>query len=247
MKEKIYTIPVTDAYMENTACPLCFLRQNIEKSTLDYYLGPSLMEPDVRVETNKTGFCGAHLDKMYATEINRLGLALMLHTHLQDISKDSEPDLRNLPPEPGSVFRGRDKDYKKKLELLADRLDRRAESCIICDKIAFTMDRYLEVLLWMFFEQEGFRELFEKKKGCCLPHFADILRAAGKHLNQNQAAIFLRVLMDLQIEGTQELIKDVEWFTLKFDYRNKDKPWGQSKDSIPRAISYLGGKDCEQS
>ena len=84
MKEKIYMIPVNDAYRSTQGCPLCQLKRTVESSSLDYFLGPSLMEPDVRVSTNTTGFCGQHLKKMYGKEINRLGLGLMLHTHMQD-------------------------------------------------------------------------------------------------------------------------------------------------------------------
>ena len=41
------------------------------------------------------------------------------------------------------------------------------------------------------------------------------------------------------------MIKDVEWFTLKFDYRNQSKPWGNSKDAVPRAIALLGGEPAD--
>ena len=42
--------------------------------------------------------------------------------------------------------------------------------------------------------------------------------------------------------GMDEMIKDIEWFTLKFDYRNKDKSWGNSKTAIPMAISLLSNE-----
>lgn len=239
MKEKIYTIPVNDAYRSVSACPLCDLAANIEKSSLDYYLGASLMEPDVRQSTNSTGFCGQHLSKMYAAEINRLGLGLMLHTHLLDLKKDVGEDLANAAPAPGSFFKGRDRDYKKNLESLADRIEGRADSCIICDKISSTMDRYLDVLLWMFFEDPAFRVMFESKNNHCLHHTAFLLRGAARHLSQTQANEFVRVLARQQNMGLDEMITDIEWFTLKFDYRNKDKPWGNSKNAIPRAISLL--------
>ena len=55
--EKIYMIPVNDAYGAADGCPLCQLRDKAEQNYLEYYLGPSLMEPDTRKITNKTGFC----------------------------------------------------------------------------------------------------------------------------------------------------------------------------------------------
>ena len=39
----------------------------------------------------------------------------------------------------------------------------------------------------------------------------------------------------------QRIEAEVEWFTKKFDYRNKDADWGNSKDAIPRSIEKLTG------
>ena len=239
MKEKIYTIPVNDAYRSASACPLCDLAAQVENNSVDYYLGASLMEPDVRKSTNTTGFCGHHLTRMYNTEKNRLGLGLMLHTHLLDLRKDVGDTLSHAAPSPGTFLKGRDRDYKKNLESIADRIEGRANSCIICDKISYTMDRYLDVLLWMFFEDAGFRSLFMSKNNHCLHHTAFLLRGAGRHLSQTQANEFVRTLSEQQNKGFDEMIADIEWFTRKFDYRNKDKPWGSSKTAIPRAISLL--------
>ena len=242
MKEKIYTIPVNDAYRSVTGCPLCELAAQVEKSSLDYYLGASLMEPDVRTSTNSTGFCGQHLSKMYNMEIKRLGLGLMLHTHMIDLKKDIGTALSAAAPPPGSFLKGRDRDYKKNLDKLADRIESRADSCIICDKISTTMDRYLDVLLWMYFEDSAFKAVFISKNNHCLHHAALLLRGAARHLSQTQANEFVQVLARQENMGFDEMIADIEWFTLKFDYRNKDKPWGNSKTAIPRAISLLSDK-----
>ncbi|MDD3959718.1 MAG: ABC transporter substrate-binding protein [Clostridiaceae bacterium] len=243
MKEKIYTIPVNDAYRSDTACPLCKLRADVEKSTLDFYLGASLMEPDTRVATNKLGFCRDHLSKMYGREINRLGVGLMLHTHMKQLRSDLEVPVGKACPDKRTLLRGRDGDYGKRLTELACLLEKRAADCIVCDKIAFTMDRYLDVLLWMYFEDEAFREAFVAKKGHCVEHLAFLLRGAAKYLNQNQCSEFVGVLLAMHREAFDKLIDDVEWFTLKFDYRNKDKPWGDSKDAIPRAMNMLTGEE----
>ena len=50
--EKIYMIPVNDAYNGTEECPFCFLKNKSENDYLEYYLGPSLMEPDTRKITN---------------------------------------------------------------------------------------------------------------------------------------------------------------------------------------------------
>ncbi|MBN1892358.1 MAG: ABC transporter substrate-binding protein [Clostridiales bacterium] len=242
MKETIYTIPVNDAYRSECACPLCKLHSDIERSTIDFYLGASLMEPDTRVATNTLGFCREHLRMMYGREINRLGIGLMIHTHMKQLRSDFEDPIRNACPDKRTLLRGRDADYKKRLSELANRLEKRVGDCIICDKIAFTMDRYLDVLLWMFFEDDDFRKAFSAKKSHCMEHTAFLLRGAGKHLNQNQCSEFVGELLAMHREAFDRLIDDVEWFTLKFDYKNKDKPWGNSKDAIPRAMNMLTGE-----
>jgi hypothetical protein len=37
----------------------------------------------------------------------------------------------------------------------------------------------------------------------------------------------------------KEMEDGLEWFTNKFDYRNADAPWKNSKDALPRAMGML--------
>lgn len=82
MKEQLFTIPVNDAFRTDCECPVCKLYADLEKESIDFVMGPSYMEDDVRMETNETGFCSHHIQQMYQYQ-NRLGLALMLHTHMK--------------------------------------------------------------------------------------------------------------------------------------------------------------------
>lgn len=243
MKEKIYTIPVNDAYQSGCACPLCRLEADVEKSTLEYFLGASLMEPDTRIATNQSGFCHEHFKKMYAAEINRLGLGLMLHTHMCQVKSDLSPSLCALAPNGRTLLKGRDGDYKKRLEDMANAFSQKVDSCIVCDKVEFTMARYLDVIFWMYFEDEAFKTAFSCVKAHCMKHMAFLLRGAAKHLSQNKAAVFVPDLVAAYQAGFDEMTEDVHRFTLKFDYRNKDMPWGNSKDAIPRSMDLLTGAD----
>ena len=49
------------------------------------------------------------------------------------------------------------------------------------------------------------------------------------------------MLCDLQKQNLERIEKEIEWFTLKFDYRNQSKPWGNSQDSVERTINKLRG------
>ncbi len=86
MRESILTIPVTDIFEPKCGCPICRLRDTLEQRTVEYIMGAAMMEPDVRMETNKLGFCKTHFEQMRACK-NRLSLALMLQSHLQDMQK----------------------------------------------------------------------------------------------------------------------------------------------------------------
>lgn len=237
--ETIYTIPVNDAYNSESECPLCILRQRAEDNELDYYLGPSLMEPDTRKVTNKTGFCPDHMAKLNKRVTNRLGLALVIHTHLLDYDEDITEELLEAAPAKAGLIRGRSSDYKAVLKDLADRIDKRTASCPVCDKMNKTIERYNEVIMHMFSHDAGFKQKFLNTKSHCLPHTAALLRTAASKLSQNDAAEFVTALAEGNNAYFKELEKDVEWFTQKFDYRNKDKSWGNSKNAIQRSMRFL--------
>ena len=88
--ERIFTIPVNEAFDDSrehreVGCPLCSLYRKLEEDELSLILGASMMEPDIRVRTNREGFCPTHFTAMLKRK-NRLGLALMLESHLNELS-----------------------------------------------------------------------------------------------------------------------------------------------------------------
>jgi hypothetical protein len=243
MKEKIYTIPVNDAFDSKNGCPLCTLEKKLNNQLLDYYLGPSLMEPDVRKSTNEKGFCRDHLEQLYNCNMNRLGLGLMLHTHMNDLIGDIGSELaQGISSSKKKLFQHKQDDYRKILAFAADKIDQRANSCVICDRIEETMDRYMEVLFYLYFADLAFKVKFDHVDGFCLPHLASLLRGAGRYLNHKQAVSFISALTDVQKRSLEKIRDDVEWFTLKFDYRNHSKSWKNSKDALPRSIRQLRGR-----
>ncbi len=87
MKEQLYTIPVNDAFQSGCECPLCKMKKELEQNAIEYTLGPSYMEDDNRAMTDETGFCEKHIQDLYQQK-NRLGLALILSTHMSKVTKD---------------------------------------------------------------------------------------------------------------------------------------------------------------
>ena len=83
MRYHIDTIPVWDAAKIDGECLLCALQRRVELQQIEYSLGASVMEPDVRIQVNKKGFC-QHNQRMLFKGDNRLGHALMLESHLTE-------------------------------------------------------------------------------------------------------------------------------------------------------------------
>ena len=81
MKETIYTIPLNDAFHAEDECPFCYLERDAEQHALEFILGSqaSYMEDDIRMETDKMGFCRHHYKMMYDYG-NRLGWLIAQHT-----------------------------------------------------------------------------------------------------------------------------------------------------------------------
>ena len=230
MKEKIYTIPVNDAFDLDCECPICELERKTENDTLEFLLGPSMMEDDMRVKTNEEGFCNRHFKKMYDKQ-NRLSLALILETHI-------ERSLEKLKKSnPGKSI---NKNKKKSLKF-SDVSKSIASSYILCTRLEFFMDKYIYVIFHLLKNDSAFKKKFKEKKGFCLNHTTLLLNESQKYLPQKEYEDFVKIVYNMQIENFERLKEEVNWFTKKFDYRFKDEPWKNSKDSIKRSIEKLSG------
>ena len=87
MKEKIFTISVNDAFDSGCECPVCYMKRELENAAVEYTMGPSYMEDDIRAKTDELGFCEKHIKDVYNCE-NRLGFALVMKTHMDRVIAD---------------------------------------------------------------------------------------------------------------------------------------------------------------
>ena len=68
-----------------------------------------------------------------------------------------------------------------------------------------------------------------------------MLDLAQKTLPAAQADTFANAVAAVELPNLERLSKELEWFTLKYDFRNADKPWGNSRDAVERSINKLMG------
>ena len=240
MKEKIYTIPVNEAYDTDCECPLCFLEKQLETEAVDYALGAAMMEPDYRVESNEIGYCNKHFSQMFSRP-NKLALALVLDTHLEEIRKKLKKHEKSMKsPSKTSIFK---KKSEKALAVTAE-LDKIEGGCMVCKKINATMERYIDVLLYMWAKEEGFKNKFDKSKGVCLKHLNMLIQGAPKSLDDKNSSEFIASLYQKELSELERIQEDIHKFTLKFDYRNADMEWGTAKDAPIRTIEKIVG-NCD--
>ncbi len=229
--EKIYTIPVNEAFEASRddhacGCPFCTLYRKLEENELDLILGASMMEPDVRIKTNELGFCKTHYDMMFVRK-NRLGMALMLESHLDKLREETKAS-------PLAALKGVGVETSKRLEKLES-------DCYVCGRIDFSLSKMFETAVLLWEQDPEFRKKLAAQPYICLPHYRMFVEFGRKGLPKKKFGDFYKEVSAVVESYFDELRGDVSWFCKKFDYRYDAEPWYNSKDAVERAIKFLSG------
>lgn len=234
MRESILTIPISEIFEPECGCPICRMRDMLEKRTVEYIMGAAMMEPDVRIETNRQGFCREHFSMMQKQK-NRLSLALMLQTHLEEQSKALSM---------GKIQGEQKKTLFSKVSRESADMTKATDSCFVCGKVQWGMERLMKTLFEMYCH-EDFRALFNNQEYLCLPHYRLLGKIAPDYLKKEKLPSFLKDIENLAKKHLDLLYEDVSKYCSMYDYRNtgKEADWGNSKDSIERAILFLTSRE----
>lgn len=227
MRDSILAIPISEILEPREGCPICRMRDMLEQRTVEYIMGAAMMEPDVRIETNRAGFCHTHFQQMMKQK-NRLSLALMLQTHLEEVDRQLFSRKKLFEP----------KNARKA------KLSQINESCFVCEKVDWGMER----LMRTFFEMSShsdIKQLLSEQEYICLPHFDLLQSLAPAYLQKYELDSFNKLISSLTENYIAVLYKDVSQYCSMYDYRNtgKDADWGNSRDSIERAVKFLVSRD----
>ncbi|MDD3193105.1 MAG: DUF6062 family protein [Oscillospiraceae bacterium] len=220
MKDSIYTIPLSEVFEPKEGCPICRLRNILEDRCLDYIMGAAMMEPDIRIETNQAGFCFDHFQRMLKAK-NRLSLALMLESHLAHVAENGLP----APQAKSGLFKKAGGVEKKR-------------SCFVCSEVDRVLDQMLHTLLHLWEKEESFRALYGQQPVICLEHCRQLTVLAAAEMGK-KAAPFIEETRRITQGYLSALQADVTHFCRMYDYRSKGQDWGNSRDSIERAVWFL--------
>ena len=226
--EQNYTIPINEAFEASRnrpacGCPLCALYRRLEENELDLILGASMMEPDVRIRTNKEGFCRLHYDMMFVRK-NRLGMALTMQSHLDELKNE----LHN-----GGFLKAADGSGPRK------RISRLEESCYVCNRISFHFSHMAENIIYLWDKDPDFPAKLNAQPYFCLPHYRLLLEYGQLRLPKKKVPEFAAACAKVVETYLDTLRGDIDWFCKKFDYRYEEEPWYNSKDAVERTIRFL--------
>ncbi len=224
--ESIYTIPVNDAFDRTDGCPFCAMYDKLEENELDLILGASMMEPDIRIQTNSMGFCPQHYQMMYEGK-NRLSLALMLESHLDTVKKELKQGV--------SLFGNKPSRASDKASAIND-------NCYVCNRIQTHLNKMIETACILWNSDEDFKKKFSAQPYFCLRHYEKMMRVAPVFVDRKKLNEFYKIAETIQLSYLTALREDVSFFCKKFDYRYQDEPWGTAKDSVERTIALLNGR-----
>ena len=225
--EQIYTIPVNEAFEASAAdkscgCPFCALYNKLEDNELDLILGASMMEPDVRIQTNKEGYCRTHYDMMFVRK-NRLGMALTLESHLTELRAEIKDS---------GLFCAAGANAEKRIGALEG-------SCYVCRRIEFNFSHMIETAVLLWDTDDEFKKKLDAQPYFCLPHYRALLSTGRDRLGKKKFPEFQKACARIVNGYAEKLENDVSWFCKKFDYRYDQEPWYDSKDAVERAIKFL--------
>lgn len=213
---------IKEKFKEPCECPLCAIRKKVEENLLYEFLNDAVMEETTRLKVNEKGFCEKHFDMLYKRQ-NKLSLALQIGTRTDEIM--------SLFSSPKSV---------KAAKKLSEKITAASRSCIICELLDESMEKYYKTIAQMFTKEKDFAETIKNTKGFCLPHYAKLLEYA------NSAGLKSKEYMSLLAETEKEkftaIKKDLKTFCDKHDYRNAYMPLGDAETALPRMRVKLYGE-----
>ena len=208
-----------DAVRNAAGCPLCDIEASSVRRYFESLLHESVNDPGVREALIRSrGYCQRHAHYLRGHG-NGLGIAILYQDQIKLF-------LRSLDV----------------LETIASKVTpkgmhtrrQRAEACPACRTQNDCRSRYGSTLIDWLHDQE-MRSALDASRGFCVPHFLALLDMPM----DTKARTFL---IEMQRERMTSLLRELEEFHRKHDYRFSHEGYGSESDSWSRAIRMMVGE-----
>lgn len=244
MKYELEKAVVVEVFKIKSECPFCLLRQSAEERSIRYFTGNSVMAHETRLKVNKSGFCREHWLMIYQ-KAEALFTAFLTHTHLKEFQKNWNSSYEEMEKELTRQEKKKSllpaKEFKKLARKINSDFDKVRASCLVCNQLQEHLMHYYYTAVILWKKDPSFQGLFQNSRGFCLEHFQGLLAMADEILLGQNFVDFFQLLIKLQDKSFSRLEREIWWFTQKFDQKNASKPWGSSKDALPRILNKICG------
>jgi hypothetical protein len=247
MKYEIDTIPVWDALKAGSECPLCLLEKRSRQAAVRYYLGPSVMVPEVRVTVNETGFSPENL-RLLAKDPNKLGLALVSHTRLKSLRAQIRAKAKGLQSEAAKAAAkgpleglGAKKALSEHLARFVDYLRDQERQCLIEEKVKQDLGRYAFTLVHLWNQDRDFQSAWAASPGTCLHHAPGLLEMAAQQLGTGPLGRFTGEFLEILDRNLARVEQDVLAFTQTFDSTQSHEIIGVPQGALDRCLQKVAG------
>jgi hypothetical protein len=231
---KLEISKVHDAYGRGGECPFCELTEAAESTYLKSFQHSRVMEPNVRVQTNMAGFCPGHYRKLYDGE-NKLGLGLVVHTHLQHVAPRIGAALDAL----AKAVDGR--RPREQLTAAAAPIAALADSCFICDLLTTDTERYAFTVLYLWSRDPEFSAVYRASRGFCIPHFMVMLNEASRSLRADRIKAWIAETIPLMRDSLERLEGELHAFTQLHQAGNASPGTDAVRTALGRTLQKLAG------
>lgn len=226
---------VHDAYAAGGECPLCTLVDRAEGVYLASLRGSRVMEPSVRTRTNEAGFCPPHAKRLYEGE-GKLGLALVVHTHLQHAAARVTEGLAEVRAGAAEGKKG-----AARIDRAEERLAGLRDSCYVCELLEGDLARYAFTILYLWQRDPEFPATLRDSRGFCIPHFLRMLAEARAMLSGGELKEWLADVVPLLTGSLAGLERDLLAFTQLHQGTNPGLGTEDVRSALGRTLQKLIG------
>ena len=210
---------VLEALQGTKGCAFCVLEMEAMHHYIDTLLYEHVNDPRVRSNLARSrGYCSRHAHLLLSFQ-DGLGTAILARSLLGDFLGSIEQLGRRAARHPDRGVSGEWINHR---------------NCPACRNQTETRTRRAETLI-AWYEEPELRDAYERSPGPCIPHFAHLLV-----LTRGEGVC--RWLISTQKEKCANLLREIDEFVCKCDYRRSAEGFGAEADSWIRAIETLVGK-----
>jgi hypothetical protein len=238
---------IREALEKAETCFLCHLENRFEQRYIDNYLDELVMDVGARERiVESRGFCNTHFYKMLASSTNPassdgLGMALILKSVTEQLFEDVTADLRIGVESPRRSSFDLRRRFRSSSASSYLRTVSNQENCPACDHVSEIMRIYITEFLQELKEDNEIKELFNKSRGLCIPHYVMTLHIISR-LHSKKSPHTAKTIVDKQLQVLEGMQNDLSVYIERQDYRFSNKERAGTRKAVGENLAKVVGR-----